>query len=98
MNSCFLYWVLPDLVTSISVLVEGPSEQKRAGSGDATMSKALIGSHIFCQRVRATHCENPATAKVAGLFGKMAKTILLWTIIKVQTLRVRVRVFDNSIR
>lgn len=33
------------------------SEPKRVGSGDVTMSKALTGSQVFCQSVRAAHDE-----------------------------------------
>lgn len=46
---------------------EEPSEPKRVGSSDAATTKALNGSKILCRRLRATHREYPAAARVSGL-------------------------------
>lgn len=46
--------------------IERPRERTRVGSGDVAMSRALIGSQLFCQRVRAT-------ATLPGLSGKTAR-------------------------
>lgn len=37
--------------------VVGPGKPKRAGRGDIAVNHVLIGSQIFCQKVRATHKE-----------------------------------------
>lgn len=41
-----------------SPIDEGPSKPKWESNGDAATSKALIGSQISCQRVRATQPQN----------------------------------------
>lgn len=61
----------------VPLLFKGPSEQQRVGSSDVAMSEALIGSQMFCRKVSAAHCENPAT--VPGLFGKKVQQLLLQT-------------------
>lgn len=57
---------------------EEPSEPKRVTRGDVAMRKLLIGSQVFCHRVRATHRENPATAKTSCLVWKDVEAIFFY--------------------
>lgn len=50
-------------------LLKGPSEPKRVDSGDVATSMAMIGSQIFCWKVKVTCRENHAA--FLGVFGKM---------------------------
>lgn len=54
---------------------EVPSELKRVGSDDVATSKPLIGSRVFCQRVRAAHGEKPCNRSTSWFIWKDAKGI-----------------------
>lgn len=62
-------FTLPRVSILIPILLRG--EAKRVCSGDVAMGKALIGSKIFCRKVRVTQLENPIT--VPGLLRKMVQ-------------------------